>query len=86
MQFWLKVMLTIAILMAQIGLIAWSRWTSISTLRRFMRYRGEDLSPTLRTVGEQLRGEPSSLRHQATLAAVFISFAGSALLVLIWRN
>jgi hypothetical protein len=84
MHLWLRIVFTVIVLIAQIGLVVWTRKASASALHGLMRYRGEDLSVTLQKVGEDLRSNPASLRQQATLWALFVALSGVPLLSLIW--
>ncbi len=86
MQFWLRVLLTVAIVTAQVGLVYWVRRSPTARLRKLMYARGEEWSPALRQTAESIRENPATLRRFATVWTIAVASIGIVLLAAIWLN
>jgi hypothetical protein len=81
-----KIAGTLAFLALQAAAIVAVRRASHEQLvwMQFWRYRGDDLVPTLKKLGEELKNDPERLRAMATLNVVCCTLVLDALAALIW--
>ncbi len=86
MATWAKLLISALLLGIQIAAIVAVRRASAETLLKWklLQYRGEDLSPTLREMGEEMRRHPEQWRGLVTLGVVCSTFPLDILVIWLW--